>query len=362
MLVYGLLDTAFLEQQSADPSTGATTGRFYLNTTDHVMKFYANSAWRTVMDLNTTQSASNKTFASPIVTTALTLNAAAECRFADSDSSNYVGFKAPGTVAANKIWVLPSADSTGQQALVSDGSLTLSWASIVTDPMTTRGDFLYRNSSNVNDRLAVGSANRVLKSDGTDPSWGLIANANIDAAAAIAYSKLTLTDSIVNADVSASAAIAGSKLQAASASNVGTVSKERIRSTWTPTLGGSGSDPTGVSYSVQQGYYAEVGQLVFFECRVEFTTYSGGSGNLQIKGFPVNIASGTSATGFHTVTSNINLSASYTYVAAEYSGVTAITLVQGGDNQSLSSLVLTTAAPSSGTTKIIRVSGVYMNQ
>ena len=44
--------------------------------------------------------------------------------------------------------------------------------SFLSDPMTTRGDLIYRNSSNANARLAVGTNNQVIKSDGTDPSWG----------------------------------------------------------------------------------------------------------------------------------------------------------------------------------------------
>jgi len=60
--------------------------------------------------------------------------------------------------------------------------------------------------------LGVGTANQVLTTNGTTPSFALIANANVDASAAIAYSKLALTGSIVNADISASAAIAYSKL------------------------------------------------------------------------------------------------------------------------------------------------------
>lgn len=48
----------------------------------------------------------------------------------------------------------------------------ISAAVALTDPMTTRGDILHRNSSNATARLAVGSANTVLTSDGTDPSWG----------------------------------------------------------------------------------------------------------------------------------------------------------------------------------------------
>ena len=58
----------------------------------------------------------------------LTLNAQAELRLGDSDSSNYVGFKSPGTVGTNLIFTLPSADGTSGQALVTDASGNLSFA------------------------------------------------------------------------------------------------------------------------------------------------------------------------------------------------------------------------------------------
>lgn len=51
-----------------------------------------------------------------------------EVRFRDNDNSNYVGFKAPGTISANKIWVLPSADGSANQVLKTDGSGNLGWA------------------------------------------------------------------------------------------------------------------------------------------------------------------------------------------------------------------------------------------
>jgi hypothetical protein len=55
--------------------------------------------------------------------------ASAEIRFyeATANGSNYVGFKAPSTIAANKIWTLPSADGTSGQVLSTNGSGTLSW-------------------------------------------------------------------------------------------------------------------------------------------------------------------------------------------------------------------------------------------
>ena len=53
---------------------------------------------------------------------------AQEVRFRDNDNTNYVGFKAPATVSANKIWVLPAADGTTDQVLKTDGSGNLGWA------------------------------------------------------------------------------------------------------------------------------------------------------------------------------------------------------------------------------------------
>jgi len=57
------------------------------------------------------------------------LDAQQEVRFADSDSSNYVGFKAPATVGSNVIWTLPTADGSANQLLKTDGSGVLSWVS-----------------------------------------------------------------------------------------------------------------------------------------------------------------------------------------------------------------------------------------
>lgn len=57
------------------------------------------------------------------------IGATGALRFADTDSSNYVAFKSPGTVSANVTWTLPSADGTSNQVLTTNGSGTLSWSS-----------------------------------------------------------------------------------------------------------------------------------------------------------------------------------------------------------------------------------------
>jgi hypothetical protein len=65
--------------------------------------------------------------------------------------------------------------------------------------------------------LSLGTAEHVLKmnSGGTAYEWAAITDANIDASAAIAYSKLDLVDSLVDADINSAAAIAYSKLNLA---------------------------------------------------------------------------------------------------------------------------------------------------
>jgi hypothetical protein len=59
----------------------------------------------------------------------LTLNAQSDLRLADSDSSNWVALQAPATVATNLTLTAPAADGTADQALVTDGSGALSFAS-----------------------------------------------------------------------------------------------------------------------------------------------------------------------------------------------------------------------------------------
>jgi hypothetical protein len=75
-----------------------------------------------------TETLANKTLSSAIATTAFTLNATAELRLADTDSTHYVGFKAPGTVTTNKIWTLPAADGAAGQVLTTDGSGVFSFS------------------------------------------------------------------------------------------------------------------------------------------------------------------------------------------------------------------------------------------
>ena len=70
----------------------------------------------------------------------VTLNAQSDLRFADSDSSNWVAFQAPGTVSSNVTWTLPAADGTSNQVLATNGSGTLSWATAGGGASISAGD------------------------------------------------------------------------------------------------------------------------------------------------------------------------------------------------------------------------------
>ena len=65
------------------------------------------------------------------VTGNINLDNQVDARFyeATANGTNYVGFQAPASIAANVLWTLPATDGTATQVLSTDGSGTLSWAS-----------------------------------------------------------------------------------------------------------------------------------------------------------------------------------------------------------------------------------------
>jgi hypothetical protein len=56
------------------------------------------------------------------------LNAQGDLRFSDADSSNWVAFQGASTISSNVTWTLPAVDGSNGQALTTNGSGTLSWA------------------------------------------------------------------------------------------------------------------------------------------------------------------------------------------------------------------------------------------
>lgn len=78
-------------------------------------------------------------------------------------SANALSFAAVDLTADVAATILPVANGGTNGATATAGMNNLS-------PLTTRGDIMRRDATNTT-RLAVGTANQILKSDGTDPSW-----------------------------------------------------------------------------------------------------------------------------------------------------------------------------------------------
>jgi len=108
-----------------------------------------------------------------------------------------------------------------------------------------------------------------------------IVNADINASAAIAYSKLSLGTSIVNADISSSAAIAGSKIVAATTSVVGAVQLSDSTSTTSSALAAT---PTAVkaAYDLAAAALPKAGGTITGNLEI------GTSGSLTFEGATAN--------------------------------------------------------------------------
>jgi len=117
-------------------------------------------------------------FASGLTSTGtIALNNQSELRLADSDNSNYVGFKSAATVASNVIWTLPSGDGSSAQLLSTNGSGVLNWATPSTTAVNlsggASGSIPYQSNTGTTTFLNPGTSGQVLTTQGanTVPAW-----------------------------------------------------------------------------------------------------------------------------------------------------------------------------------------------
>jgi hypothetical protein len=123
------------------------------------------------------------------------INDAGVFRFADADSSNWVGFKSAATVASNVTWTLPSADGTNGQFLSTNASGTLSWqnggvtVSDQTSSATTH--YLYIGTTTTGTATAVNVSTTKLT---FQPSTGTLAATIFSGSASNIATTLTTTN------------------------------------------------------------------------------------------------------------------------------------------------------------------------
>ncbi len=96
--------------------------------------------------------------------------------YEDTDTgTNYVAFKAPSSIASDLTWTLPSTDGSSGQALVTNGTGTLSWAaagaSITDDNATNATRYLVWEDATSGTSTSVGISSSKLS---FNPSTGLL--------------------------------------------------------------------------------------------------------------------------------------------------------------------------------------------
>jgi len=153
--------------------TGAVAGQIWLDTTSATtptLKFYdgaddislatINYTSNTVDWLDSTISITglSTTATGTVVTISDTENKTSvnliidnqkEIRFRETtaNGTNYVGLKAPASLSADLTYTLPSTDGTNGQALVTNGSGTLSFATVAVSLSYSKGTFTGNGSS-----------------------------------------------------------------------------------------------------------------------------------------------------------------------------------------------------------------------
>jgi len=143
-------DDRYLGAKASDPSVdndgnALLTGALYFNTTVNEMRVYSGAAWLAAYLPATGYLA----LSGGTMTGNVTMNAQTDVRFADADSSAYVALQAPAVIATNYTLTLPAADGTSGQALVTNGSGTLSFAAVDALPSQTgnNGKYLFTNGA-----------------------------------------------------------------------------------------------------------------------------------------------------------------------------------------------------------------------
>ena len=114
---------------------------------------------------------------------------------------------------------------------------------------------------------------------------------------------------------------------------------------WTPSIGGSGGNPTITYTAATGGYYTKIGNVVHFTFEVRWDSISGGAGNVVIFGLPY---------ARKTSTANDSDRCALQSFATTYSGDTLMASVSSGNTF----MSVDTNDPAGGATIPVPISGL----
>lgn len=261
------------------------------------------------------------------------------------------------------------------------------------------GDLFYASSGTALSRLAVGAATTVLHGGASAPAYSQIVNADVDASAAIADSKLatiatadkvSLAALNIDGGTDIGAALADADLMIVDDGAGGTNRKSAMsrmftyiqakhaadgqyafpasqnasadantlddyeEGTWTPTIRGLVTAGTQ-TYSTQTGRYTKIGRLAMVECALVMTAKDAAtSGTVVVSGLPFAQGAGSISAAALGKYGNIDLDAGYTQLCL-LGADTVLYWYEAGDNVAGSFM----AAANVGAATLISASGVY---
>jgi hypothetical protein len=170
-----------------------------------------------------------------------------ELRFDElaANGTNFVGFKAPDTLAGDVIWTLPNVMGTSGQVLSAGASGVLSWTTPPSAPVTTvagRTGAVTLSSTDISGLSSLATDNAVSGGTGGTITDDSITNADINSTAAIADSKLATISSAGKVTNSATTATSASTANAIVARDA---SGNFTAGTITATLNGNATNVIG---------------------------------------------------------------------------------------------------------------------
>jgi hypothetical protein len=143
----------------------------------------------------TSPSLATPALTSPTIATGATFLNQAPAVFRESTGggSDAVSLSAPATLAASYSLELPGTAGSSGEVLTKGAGNSTTWTSPLVNPMDSTGDLIKGGSGGAAVKLDLGTADQVVKvnSAGTDTVFGTIVNASVDAAAAIAGTKIS---------------------------------------------------------------------------------------------------------------------------------------------------------------------------